>query len=59
MMTSDSLLKTILNTTQTEEKETMPVMVKVETTGQRTVLVHIKMVSVEDGKIILRTNPIG
>ena len=59
MMTSDSLLKTILHTTQTEEKETMPVMIKVETTGQRTVLVHIKMVSVEDGKIILRTNPIG
>ena len=59
MMTSDSLLKTILNTTQAEETETMPVMVKVETTGQRTVLVHIKMVSVEDGKIILRTNPIG
>lgn len=59
MMSSDILLKAILANVQAEEKETMPVMIRVRTTGQRTVLVNIENISIEEGKIILYTNPIG
>lgn len=59
MMSSDILLKAILANVQAEEKETMPVMIRVRTTGQRTVLVNIENISIEEGKIILHTNPIG
>lgn len=58
-MSSDILLKAILANVQAEEKETMPVMIRARTTGQRTVLVNIENISVEEGKIILYTNPIG
>lgn len=62
MMSSDEVMRQILAHVQDqpgEEKKSMPVMIKVRTTGQRTVRVNIEDVKVEEGKIILYTNPIG
>ena len=62
MMSSDEVMRQILAHVQDqpgEEKKPMPVMIKVRTTGQRTVRVNIEDVNVEEGKIILYTNPIG